>query len=710
LRAAKVLGFALLAIAVGGPARADGPEPARKRRWLVLDPVDATARRPFRFDAVFARYLLDPAAKAPAPNESVKGELGREVGWREERTDEDAPLEVPEAAWVFAEVKPPSPGTWIVAVRGVSTWFLDGTAHAGDVYGYGTPGVPVALGEGPHRLFATGIRGPIRVEFRAPAASIEVETTDAVLPDLVRGEEGPLDASVVVENATDRWADGVRIEGARVPRLPPLSATKVPFRLPRPKIPEGAKEVSFDEGGFGAAWAGRATFSLAVRDPSAARRRTFVSAIDGSVQFFAVLPPSGPKPDGARTGLVLTLHGAGVDALNQARAYSPKPDFWIVAPTNRRPFGFDWQDWGRLDAYEVLAEALRLSGVDRRDVHLTGHSMGGHGAWHLAANDPNGFASLAPSAGWISFDTYAGERRPGILEPLWRAADRRGDTLLLVPNLVRLPTYVLHGADDDNVPVDQARRIVEAIRAAGGSPTLEVVPGKGHWWDGDASPGADCVDWPPFFEMFRKHRIPEDPPPPAVDPAPPTAIGPFKRAFERNFVLVVGTAGDGAEDAALLDRARYDAEVWSYRGNGRAVVATDADVLGDPATFAGRNLVLYGNADTNGAWTAALPEGCPLSVRRDRVTAGSRTYEGDDLAALFVYPRRGEPASRVGVVAGTGLPGLRLTVATAVFSSGVGYPDFVVFSKDVLTRGDAGVRRAGFFDREGKIAEPDPGK
>ena len=23
----------------------------------------------------------------------------------------------------------------------------------------------------------------------------------------------------------------------------------------------------------------------------------------------------------------------------------------VVAPTNRRPFGFDWQDWGRLDAY-----------------------------------------------------------------------------------------------------------------------------------------------------------------------------------------------------------------------------------------------------------------------------------------------------------------------------------------------------------------------
>ena len=60
---------------------------------------------------------------------------------------------------------------------------------------------------------------------------------------------------------------------------------------------------------------------------------------------------------------MLTLHGASVDAFNQARSYSPKPDLWIVAPTNRRPFGFDWQDWGRLDAYEVLDHALDLTGA-----------------------------------------------------------------------------------------------------------------------------------------------------------------------------------------------------------------------------------------------------------------------------------------------------------------------------------------------------------
>ena len=66
-----------------------------------------------------------------------------------------------------------------------------------------------------------------------------------------------------------------------------------------------------------------------------------------------VLP--GAAPD---AGLVLSLHGASVDAFNQAAAYAALPDFWIVAPTNRGAFGFDWQDWGREDAYEVLDHGL----------------------------------------------------------------------------------------------------------------------------------------------------------------------------------------------------------------------------------------------------------------------------------------------------------------------------------------------------------------
>jgi hypothetical protein len=295
-----------------------------------------------------------------------------------------------------------------------------------------------------------------------------------------------------------------------------------------------------------------------------------------------------------------------------------------------------------------------------------------------------------------------------VLEPLWRASDPASDTAALVRNLVRIPTSILHGTKDDNVPVSEARRMEEMLRAAGGKPEVHYQEGAGHWWDGDASPGVDCVDWPPFFEMFRRNRIPETPPPPAVDPRPPTTIGPFKRLFANRFVLVYGTAGNDAEDRAALERARFDAEAWWFRGNGLALLVSDRDLLAAPAACANRNVVLYGNRDTNAAWRDVLPDACPVSLARGRASAGSRSWEGDDLAALFCYPRRGEPGSLAGAVAATGAPGFRATYLTSIFSSGVGYPDFVVFGTDVAARGDGGVRLAGFYDREGKVVDVSP--
>ena len=83
--------------------------------------------------------------------------------------------------------------------------------------------------------------------------------------------------------------------------------------------------------------------------------RTFVSDIDGSVRYYAVSPYIGPKTNTA-PALFFSVHGAEVQAISQARAYKPKDWGVLVAPTNRRPRGFNWEDWGRLDAMEVLGQ------------------------------------------------------------------------------------------------------------------------------------------------------------------------------------------------------------------------------------------------------------------------------------------------------------------------------------------------------------------
>src|SRR5690606_35166707 len=155
-------------------------------------------------------------------------------------------------------------------------------------------------------------------------------------------------------------------------------------------------------------------------------------------------------------GVILSLHGASIDAYNQAVQYAPKPWAHVVAPTNRRPYGFDWEDWGRIDAMEVLDLALRDLAADPARVFVTGHAMGGHGAWHLGVTYPDRFAAIGPSAGWFSFWSYGDMPRydkPSPVEKLLLRGLTPSDTLKLQRNLLGRGVYILHGDQDDNVPV-----------------------------------------------------------------------------------------------------------------------------------------------------------------------------------------------------------------------------------------------------------------
>ena len=115
--------------------------------------------------------------------------------------------------------------------------------------------------------------------------------------------------------------------------------------------------------------------------------------------------------------------------------------------------------------------------------------------------------------------------------------------------------------------------------------------------------------------------------------------------------------------------------------------------------FKDRNVILYGNADTNAAWETLLGKS-PVQVKRGSVKIGEREVQGDDLAILFVRPRPGSDTASVGVVAGTGLPGMRLTERLPYFTSGVHFPDVTVIGSEMLSRGVAGVRVAGFFGND----------
>jgi hypothetical protein len=152
-----------------------------------------------------------------------------------------------------------------------------------------------------------------------------------------------------------------------------------------------------------------------------------------------------------------------------------------------------------------------------------------------------------------------------------------------------------------------------------------------------------------------------------------TLIGSFRDAFRNRVLFVVGTKGSAAENAWALAKARFDAESFWYRGNGMIEIVLDTDF--DAAKEPDRNVVLYGNADTNAAWKPLLGDG-PVTVKSGSVTIGPRTEKGDDWACLFVRPRPDSEKASVGVVSGSGLAGMRLTDRVPYFASGVGFPNF----------------------------------
>ena len=98
---------------------------------------------------------------------------------------------------------------------------------------------------------------------------------------------------------------------------------------------------------------------MAKTSPDEPYRMTFRSPIDGSIQYYGVRRPE-PFDPSTDYGLVLSLHGASVEGFGQVRAYSDKDRLAIIiAPTNRRPFGFDWEEWGRLNALASLDNAVK---------------------------------------------------------------------------------------------------------------------------------------------------------------------------------------------------------------------------------------------------------------------------------------------------------------------------------------------------------------
>jgi len=201
------------------------------------------------------------------------------------------------------------------------------------------------------------------------------------------------------------------------------------------------------------------------------------SSGDGEFRY-RLLTPSRIEP-GKEYPLVLFLHGAGERGEDNAAQIKYLPT-WLAEETRREQYpcfllapqcGADarWVETPRAfdrsiprqppgrqmrRVLQALEATIAEFPIDLSRLYLTGLSMGGFGSWDLGTRLGHQWAAVAPICG--------------------------GGDELYADRLVGVPVWAWHGDADEIVPVEKSRRMVAAIRAAGGDPLYTELAGVGH--------------------------------------------------------------------------------------------------------------------------------------------------------------------------------------------------------------------------------------
>ncbi len=181
-----------------------------------------------------------------------------------------------------------------------------------------------------------------------------------------------------------------------------------------------------------------------------ARREAYISQVDGSAQPYTVLLP--PAYKGKKVWpLVVYLHGSGWWC-EEPQEKEAQEDCILVRVDGR---GVDsgYNNLAESDVLRVVSEVRQHYNIDADRIYLWGHSMGGHGTWHMASRYPDLFAAVMPSAG----------RPSGPVE-----------------NLLNLPVLAVHDKGDFVVPSDFARWAVGYLKQLDYSASLLETTDYGH--------------------------------------------------------------------------------------------------------------------------------------------------------------------------------------------------------------------------------------
>ncbi len=182
----------------------------------------------------------------------------------------------------------------------------------------------------------------------------------------------------------------------------------------------------------------------------------YESAADGSGQPFKMAIPTDYNPRHPAP-LSVYMHGYSGNHLEHSTGMASHPGSLDLAVLGRSRGG-GYRTLSEADVLDVIAYVQAHWAIDPDRIHLNGGSMGGGGTYRLGSRYPHRWASGRPVCGYASF--------------------------VPVGNLLTLPIYATHSADDYTVPVLHDRGPLARLRELGGQVIFDETNGYGHAvWD-----------------------------------------------------------------------------------------------------------------------------------------------------------------------------------------------------------------------------------
>ncbi len=176
--------------------------------------------------------------------------------------------------------------------------------------------------------------------------------------------------------------------------------------------------------------------------PVGAQPRRSITVKDKKVAYSLYVPPSYSSEQAYP--LILCLHGAGFTGESYLERWVPRLEdrYILVCPTIAG--GAWWTRFAEEVTLEILDSLSQEYHIDPDGIFLSGMSNGGIGAWIIGMHHADRFAGIAPMASGLD----------DVMFPF-------------VENLINTPVYVIHGKQDQVMPVRLSQDLVREMKRHG---------------------------------------------------------------------------------------------------------------------------------------------------------------------------------------------------------------------------------------------------